>query len=47
MPMTERIETAVVSALNRSQEAQAPLQLAEALSYATLPGGARIRPTRR
>ncbi|MFK7939246.1 MAG: polyprenyl synthetase family protein [Roseovarius sp.] len=45
MPITTRIETAVLRALELSQGAQAPAKLAKALKYATLPGGARIRPT--
>ncbi len=45
MPVAERIEGAVVGALRASQCTAAPKQLADALGYATLPGGARIRPT--
>ncbi|MCL4119354.1 UNVERIFIED_CONTAM: hypothetical protein GTU68_030711 [Idotea baltica] len=45
MPLTERIETAIINALSVTQGAQAPSRLAEAIEYATLPGGARIRPT--
>ncbi|MEQ9257958.1 MAG: polyprenyl synthetase family protein [Roseovarius sp.] len=45
MALSERIETAVLAALDTAKGAEAPRQLSEALSYATLPGGARIRPT--
>lgn len=45
MPLSERIDTAVRTALSHSQGGLAPKQLAEALGYAVLPGGARIRPT--
>ncbi|MEM6409873.1 MAG: polyprenyl synthetase family protein, partial [Pseudomonadota bacterium] len=45
MPVTQRIESAVIAALQASQGGAAPEQLAHALTYACLPGGARIRPT--
>lgn len=45
MPLSQRIDRAVTRALALTQGAQAPGQLAEALGYACLPGGARIRPT--
>ncbi|MEL7014021.1 MAG: polyprenyl synthetase family protein [Pseudomonadota bacterium] len=45
MPLTQRIDSAVIAALRASQGGAAPEQLANALSYACLPGGARIRPT--
>ena len=45
MPVSERIETAFAQAIRQSQAGPAPGQLAEALDYATAPGGARIRPT--
>ncbi|MDU9006664.1 polyprenyl synthetase family protein [Sedimentitalea todarodis] len=45
MPLTERIETAIANALSLAQGGQAPSRLAAAIEYATLPGGARIRPT--
>lgn len=45
MPLTDRIEGAVSQALGTTQGGSAPRQLAEALGYACLPGGARIRPT--
>ncbi len=45
MPVAERIDNAVVAALQASQGGAAPKQLADALIYATTPGGARIRPT--
>ncbi|MEM6695955.1 MAG: polyprenyl synthetase family protein [Pseudomonadota bacterium] len=45
MPMSERIEGAISGALSMTQAGLAPRQLAEALTYAVTPGGARIRPT--
>ena len=45
MALSARIDAAVRAALARTQGAPAPAKLAEALGYATLPGGARIRPT--
>lgn len=45
MPLPDRINTAVLNALALAQGKPAPQQLADALAYATLPGGARIRPT--
>jgi geranylgeranyl diphosphate synthase type II len=45
MTIPFRIETAVARALDIAREGPAARQLAEALPYAVLPGGARIRPT--
>ncbi|MCE8007668.1 polyprenyl synthetase family protein [Aestuariivita sp.] len=45
MPMKTRIEAAITQAVQAGQSHRAPLQLAQALHYATFPGGARIRPT--
>ncbi|SFD69517.1 polyprenyl synthetase family protein [Roseivivax sediminis] len=46
MPDAHRIEAAISEALARARGgATAPGQLSAALSYACLPGGARIRPT--
>ncbi len=45
MPLKTRIEAAILSAVQSGQGARAPAQLANALEYATVPGGARIRPT--
>ena len=45
MPLSDRIDAAVRQALALTQADHAPAKLAEALNYATLPGGARIRPT--
>jgi geranylgeranyl diphosphate synthase type II len=45
MPHSRRIDAAVMGALNAAQGGAAPKKLADALSYACLPGGARIRPT--
>ena len=45
MPQPDRIEAAIVQALSRATARPAPPRLAEALGYAVLPGGARIRPT--
>lgn len=45
MPLSDRIDAAVRQSLALTQAHQAPAKLADALSYATLPGGARIRPT--
>jgi geranylgeranyl diphosphate synthase type II len=44
MPLSERIEAALGSALATTRSAGAPKRLAGAIEYATLPGGARIRP---
>lgn len=44
MPFTSRIDSAINSALKSAQSGSAPPKLAHALSYALLPGGARIRP---
>ncbi|SPJ23031.1 polyprenyl synthetase family protein [Palleronia abyssalis] len=43
--LANRIETALDAALRRGQGGDGPPRLAEALSYACKPGGARIRPT--
>ena len=45
MPIEIRIEAAIAQAIARGQAGQTPARLAEALDYATAPGGARIRPT--
>ena len=45
MPLSERVETAISNALSTARGDEAPRRLSEALEYATLPGGARIRPT--
>lgn len=45
MPLSQRIDAAVLRALDMTQGQEAPAQLSEALGYACLPGGARIRPT--
>ncbi|MCM2562034.1 polyprenyl synthetase family protein [Lutimaribacter sp. EGI FJ00015] len=45
MGLSERIDNAVMQAVATGQGGVAPRQLAEALRYATTPGGARIRPT--
>jgi geranylgeranyl diphosphate synthase type II len=45
MAVSDRIEAAVLDALATTTNAEAPRQLSDALSYACLPGGARIRPT--
>jgi geranylgeranyl diphosphate synthase type II len=45
MPLSHRIEAALDRALDRAQGAAAPPRLSAALTYATKPGGARIRPT--
>ncbi|MFY9213008.1 MAG: polyprenyl synthetase family protein [Aestuariivita sp.] len=45
MPLTTRIEAAITQAILSGQGKVAPPRLAEALAYATAPGGARIRPT--
>lgn len=45
MAVSDRIDRAVLAALATTTNAQAPSQLSDALSYACLPGGARIRPT--
>ncbi len=45
MAIRERIDAAIIRALATSQGGLAPRQLSEALGYAILPGGARIRPT--
>ncbi len=45
MPLADRIEAALQSAVGRAQEGSAPPRLASALHYAVTPGGARIRPT--
>jgi len=45
MRVSDRIEGALGCALGVAQNAQAPAKLSEALRYAIVPGGARIRPT--
>ncbi|MGB3554431.1 MAG: polyprenyl synthetase family protein [Jannaschia sp.] len=45
MPLTNRIEDAIDSALARATRAKPPAKLAAALHHAVKPGGARIRPT--
>ncbi|MEQ3729014.1 MAG: polyprenyl synthetase family protein [Tateyamaria sp.] len=45
MAFTDRIETAISSAIVGGQTAPSPGRLASALHYAVTPGGARIRPT--
>ncbi|HKK86582.1 MAG TPA: polyprenyl synthetase family protein [Roseovarius sp.] len=45
MRVSDRIEAALGRALGIAQNAQAPAKLSEALRYAIVPGGARIRPT--
>jgi geranylgeranyl diphosphate synthase type II len=44
MDIALRIETAVTTAIGRSEGAGGPPQLAAAMRYAVFPGGARIRP---
>ncbi len=45
MSLNARIDAAVRNAVSIGQGGIAPAQLSEALTYATTPGGARIRPT--
>lgn len=45
MSLTNRIEAAIGQALSSASGSPSPRQLSDALSYACLPGGARIRPT--
>lgn len=45
MPLTDRIETSIERALELPRRGTPPKRLGEALRYAVLPGGARIRPT--
>lgn len=45
MPIKTRIEAAIAQAIQSGQGKIAPPRLAQALEYATTPGGARIRPT--
>ncbi len=45
MTLDQRIETAVAAALQLGSGGDAPPRLAQALPYAVMPGGARIRPT--
>lgn len=45
MPLSQRIELAIGGALELAKEHPAPRKLSDALGYAVLPGGARIRPT--
>ena len=44
MPLKSRIEAAIARAVSVGQGRSAPPKLANALEYATTPGGARIRP---
>ena len=45
MQLSERIELAIRRSLDVTRSGSAPPKLADALRYAVLPGGARIRPT--
>ena len=45
MPLSSRIDTALMAAIGKAQRPPAPRKLATALEYAVTPGGARIRPT--
>ena len=45
MPLSDRIESAISSAIGMGQGGVAPPKLSAALNYAVTPGGARIRPT--
>lgn len=45
MSLIDRINSAILAALELSSKGQPPERLASALRYATFPGGARIRPT--
>ena len=45
MPLADRIETAISSAIGLGQGGVAPPKLSRALNYSVTPGGARIRPT--
>ncbi len=45
MSLNARIDAAVRNAVSIGQGGVAPAQLSQALTYATTPGGARIRPT--
>lgn len=45
MKISDRIETAINTAIRQGQGGLAPNKLAAALDYAVKPGGARIRPT--
>jgi len=45
MRISERIDAAMMQAIDRGQGGVAPAKLASALEYAVTPGGARIRPT--
>jgi geranylgeranyl diphosphate synthase type II len=45
MDLKQRIELAMLHAITSGQSGNAPRKLADALAYATTPGGARIRPT--
>ncbi len=45
MPLKQRIETTLETAIARGQQGSTPPKLASALEYAVTPGGARIRPT--
>lgn len=45
MPLTARIDAAIMETIRKAQSAPAPGRLGSALEYAVTPGGARIRPT--
>lgn len=45
MPLTARIDAALMAAIREAGADPAPARLASALEYAVTPGGARIRPT--
>jgi geranylgeranyl diphosphate synthase type II len=45
MPLSTRIESAIMAAIHRGQSGPVPKKLAHAIEYAVTPGGARIRPT--
>ncbi|WP_397544072.1 polyprenyl synthetase family protein [Roseovarius salis] len=45
MPLNDRIEAAVSRSIAVARGGAAPRRLAQAVDYATAPGGARIRPT--
>ena len=45
MPLTARIDAALMAAIHEAGADPAPARLASALEYAVTPGGARIRPT--
>uniref|UniRef100_UPI0035626391 polyprenyl synthetase family protein n=1 Tax=Puniceibacterium confluentis TaxID=1958944 RepID=UPI0035626391 len=45
MSIEARVDAAIRNAVAQGQGGKAPAKLSRALSYATTPGGARIRPT--